>query len=109
MGPGLRDLHRTHLIDLSLPISSSTAEPDPPKIEYVDHGHAATALAAMATQLLQQAFPHATGSPVITEAAFDDHLGLANANLQFDSHAGTHMDAPWHFGPLCGNYPSKTI
>jgi kynurenine formamidase len=101
MGLGLRELCQLRLIDLSLPISPSTAEPGPPQIEYVDHRHAATELAAVATHLLQ--------GPVITEAAFHDHLGLANENLQLDSHAGTHMDAPWHFGPLCENHPSKTI
>jgi kynurenine formamidase len=34
---------------------------------------------------------------------------LANENLQLDSHAGTHMDAPWHFGPLCEDKTAKTI
>src|SRR5262245_21302688 len=100
MGLGLRELQRVRLIDLSLPISPSTAEPDPPKIDYIDHQHAATERAAIAT--------HRTHQP-ITEAAFHQHLGLANENLHLDSHAGTHMDAPWHFGPTSVNVPSKTI
>jgi kynurenine formamidase len=109
MGLGLRELCQLRLIDLSLPISPSTAEPGPAKIDYVDHHHAATELAAVATQLLQTKFKNSVQAPVITEAAFHDHMGLANENLQLDSHAGTHMDAPWHFGPLCENRPSKTI
>jgi kynurenine formamidase len=109
MGLGLRELHRARLIDLSLPISPTTAEPDPPKIEYVNHRHAATELAAVATHLLRQPYPNAAPAPIITEEAFQDHMGLANENLHLDSHAGTHMDAPWHFGPLSENRPAKTI
>jgi len=109
MGPGLRELHHLRLIDLSVPISSATAEPGPPKIEYVGHHESATELASVATHLLREASHQAPNSPVITEDAFTDHLGLANENLQLDSHAGTHLDAPWHFGPLCGLLPAKTI
>lgn len=109
MGRGLRELRNLRIIDLSLPISPFTAEPDPPKISYIDHRHAATELAAVATHLVQKALNGLAHAPVITEDAFHDHLGLANENLQLDSHAGTHMDAPWHFGPLSGDVPAKTI
>jgi len=96
-------------IDLSVPLTGVIAEPDPPKIHYVDHAQAATELAQMATRLARQANGAAADSTVITEKAFRDGLGLANENLNLDSHAGTHMDAPWHFGPLCENLPAKTI
>src|SRR5689334_14559599 len=109
MGRGLRELHHCRLIDLSVPISPSTAEPQPPQIDYVDHRHAATELAAIATHLIRQATPASREAPVLTETAFRDSLGLANENLRLDSHAGTHMDAPWHFGPLCEERPAKTI
>ena len=109
MGRGLRELQHVRLIDLSLPISSSTPEPEPPKIDYIDHRHAATELAASATHLLKQALHNAPDAPVITEEAFPDQLGLANEKILLDSHAGTHMDAPWHFGPLCESLTAKTI
>jgi kynurenine formamidase len=109
MGRGLGALHNVRIIDLSVPISPTTAEPDPPKIEYIDHRHSAQELAVVATHLLRQAHVGSTESPVITEAAFRDGMGLANENMRLDTHAGTHMDAPWHFGPLCENKPSKTI
>lgn len=107
MGGVLWELRRSRLIDLSLPISPSTAEPDPPKIDYIDHAHAAEELAAIATHLLRQANPSA--QVTITHDAFHDHLGLANENLHLDSHAGTHMDAPWHFGPTSAGLRAKTI
>jgi kynurenine formamidase len=106
---GLGALRKIQIIDLSLPISPFTAEPGPPQIDYVDHHHGARELASVATQLLRAAAPSAAVPPSITEAAFQDGIGLANENLTLDSHAGTHMDAPWHFGPLCENKPSKTI
>jgi kynurenine formamidase len=109
MGRGLRALQDVRFIDLSLPLTGAIAEPDPPKIQYIDHAQAATELAHMATGLLRQSNGSAANSPIITEDAFRDGLGLANENLHLDSHASTHMDAPWHFGPLCENLPAKTI
>jgi kynurenine formamidase len=109
MGRGLGALHDVRLIDLSIPLSSTTAEPEPPCIDYIDHRHAAHELAEVATRLLRQASPAAAVPPTITADAFQDGLGLANENLRLDTHAGTHMDAPWHFGPLCENKPAKTI
>jgi kynurenine formamidase len=109
MGRGLEALRQLQIIDLSIPISTKTAEPGPPQIDYIDHHHAATELAHVATHLLRQAAPEKNAAVTITECAFQDHLGLANENLQLDSHAGTHLDAPWHFGPLCENKPAKTI
>jgi kynurenine formamidase len=109
MGQGLRELQHVRLIDLSVPISSGTAELFPPHIDYVDHSHAAQELAGIASKLIRAAYPHATDIPVITQDSFRDGLGLANENLQIDTHAGTHIDAPWHFGPSCENKPSKTI
>src|SRR5689334_13085351 len=109
MGRGLGALQNVRIIDLSIPISPSTAEPDPPCIEYVDHHHAALELAAVANRLLGQAVPATLPARQITADAFRDGLGLANENLRLDTHAGTHMDAPWHFGPFCENKPAKTI
>lgn len=94
------------LIDLSVPISSRTVEPDPPHIDYIDHRRAAQELAAIANQLVA---PTPTAVATITEHSFLDGLGLANETLKLDTHAGTHMDAPWHFGPRCQDKPTKTI
>jgi len=105
----LRELERVRLIDLSVPICTSVAEPDPPKIEYIGHRRAAEELAAIATHLVRKSPVVSADSPTIVPEAFQDGLGLANENLHLDSHAGTHMDAPWHFGPVCESRPAKTI
>jgi kynurenine formamidase len=109
VGHSLRALQNVRIIDLSVPLTEAIAEPSPPKIQYINHTHAATELAHVATQLARQSVPAGQTPPVITENAFRDALGLANENLELDSHSGTHMDAPWHFGPLCENKPAKTI
>jgi kynurenine formamidase len=102
-------LHAVRLVDLSAPISPTTAEPEPPQIQYHDHRQAARELAALANQLIRQNSSNGATPPAITETAFPDSLGLANETLHLDTHSGTHMDAPWHFGPLCENQPAKTI
>jgi len=109
MGRGLRALHDVRFVDLSIPLSGAIAEPDPPQIDYVDHARAGIELAQIATRLSAAAAAPGQKSPTITKEAFRDELGLANENLHLDSHAGTHMDAPWHFGPLSENLPAKTI
>lgn len=103
----LQDLLTCQLVDLSLPLSSKIFEPDPPRISYVNHQQAAHELVGIANQLVQKS-AKAPRAP-ITISAFKDQLGLANENMELDSHSGTHMDAPWHFGPLCEGKPAKTI
>ena len=36
-------------------------------------------------------------------------LGWANENLHLSTHGTTHVDAPWHYGPLSGGAPAVTI
>ncbi len=106
---GLGSLRDVQIVDLSVPISPATAEPGPPRIDYIDHARSAHELASICTQLVRQMSSPECASAVITETAFDQCLGLANENIELDTHAGTHMDAPWHFGPLCEDKPARTI
>lgn len=36
-------------------------------------------------------------------------LGWANEVLSLSTHGTTHVDAPWHYGPLCEGQPARTI
>ncbi len=36
-------------------------------------------------------------------------LGWAGETLTLSTHAGTHLDAPWHYYPTCEGEPAKTI
>lgn len=106
---GQRELQHLECIDLSVAISPTTAEPQPPQIKYVTHLQAAKELAAVASHLAQHDAAASAREYIFTADIFPDRMGLANENLELDAHAGTHMDAPWHFGPYCGNHASKTI
>jgi kynurenine formamidase len=40
---------------------------------------------------------------------FPEGLGLAIEEVTAITHAGTHLDAPWHFGPQSEGKPARTI
>jgi kynurenine formamidase len=85
----------TKLIDLSVTIENSAYEGLwPPQITYWDHRRGAKEL----------------GKGLRVNASeFPDGLGLAWEELTLITHAGTHLDAPWHFGPTAGGKPAKTV
>jgi kynurenine formamidase len=38
-----------------------------------------------------------------------NRLGWANDHLSLSTHGTTHLDSPWHFGPMSEGRPAKTI
>lgn len=82
------------IIDLSCTIENFAYEPWPPKITYWDHAEEARNLAGMMG---------------IRPEDFPDGHGLAWEELTLITHVGTHLDAPWHFGPTSGGKKSRTI
>ncbi len=82
------------IIDLSVTIENFATEPWPPEITYWDHREGARNLA------------HSLG---LKADDFPDGLGLAWERVTLITHGGTHLDAPWHFGPRVGDKPAKTI
>lgn len=83
------------IVDLSVPLENYAAEYHSAKIEYLDHYDFANRVAR--TWGLDAAdFP-------------EPHVGGAIDEVSLTSHAGTHVDAPWHFGPLTEGKPGKTI
>ncbi len=86
------------LVDLSVALRAGIASDPPgmrPQIEYVEHDAGAL--------VFEQAF----GMPV------DKQLhgkGAAVENVAMTTHAGTHMDAPWHYHPtMNGGEPAMRI
>jgi kynurenine formamidase len=82
------------IIDLSLPLENFATEPYPPTITYFDHRAGARRLGELA-KVDPSAFPHG--------------MALATESIVAGTHSGTHVDAPWHYGPLCEGQPSRTI
>lgn len=85
---------KVEIIDLSVPTESFGWEPLVVKISYFDHMEGTRCIGGP-LGLSPADFPHGTG-PAIEE-------------MLIHSHAGTHLDAPWHFGPTVAGKPAKTI
>lgn len=83
------------LVDLSVPLENYAAEYHSAKIEYIDHYDFANKVSR--TWGLDPAdFP-------------EPYVGGSIDEVSLTSHAGTHVDAPIHFGPLTEGKPGKTI
>ncbi|AFO57747.1 MULTISPECIES: cyclase family protein [unclassified Natrinema] len=88
------------LIDLSIgPKDGVASEPTPPSIDAFDHEAGAERLAS---SLRVQGYD-------VEPDDFPDGMGLAWEELAAIPHAGTHLDAPWHYGPEVDGEPAKTI
>lgn len=87
-------MSESRIIDLSVPIVSFGPEPLPTKIFRYDHSEG-TRYVMGPFGLSSDDFPYKTG-PAVEE-------------LQLPTHAGTHLDAPWHYGPTVANEPAKMI
>lgn len=83
------------LVDLSDHISNDTSafEPNPHAITYVSHEQALAVVERYG--LLKEYF--APGHAWAVES------------VTLSTHSGTHVDAPYHYGPTSGGAPAKTI
>lgn len=82
-------------IDLTIPIEhNAPGEPSPGKVQPLSHVGGAN---------------HLGGFGGLTAEDFPGGMGLAWEEVTAITHTGTHLDAPWHFGPTSEGKPSKTI
>lgn len=81
------------LVDLSHPLGPTASEPVPPSIEHTSHRNGA--------EFWDWMFD------IPADAVGGG--GLAAETVHASTHAGTHVDAPWHFGPSLGAEPAPTI
>ncbi|MDP7503356.1 MAG: cyclase family protein [Nitrospinota bacterium] len=84
----------TRFIDLSSPLENGANEPRPPEITYLDHNEFGARSAK---------------SWDIPIEELHDGVGGAAEFLTVSTHSGTHMDAPWHYGPTTGGRPAMRI
>jgi kynurenine formamidase len=82
------------IIDLSLPIEESPSEPSPVKVVHELHKRG---IDRMKTYF------------GCSEQDLPEGLGWANDSLMLGAHAGTHVDAPWHYAPKSEGRKAKTI
>lgn len=94
MRSGAAERRNFRCIDLSLPLENFSMDRDAPHIFYWDHeeGGRRTAKA--------QGF-----DPDLIPGGF----GLSAEDVTLNTHTGTHLDAPWHYGPTCGGTRARGI
>lgn len=81
-------------IDLSLSLQESPSEAVPLRVRYFSHREGAEQMSAIFG---------------IQADDLPGKLGWAGEEVNLISHAGTHMDAPWHYGPTSEDHPARTI
>ena len=106
----------TRVIDLSLPVSAAGGEYVPPRIAYHDHAWGAGRM-AFAPAVDKRSRLRSIANVVagilsgrrVRGRDFPDGVALAWETVRTETHHGTHVDAPWHYGPTCGGQPARTI
>ncbi|MGW4474573.1 cyclase family protein [Nonomuraea sp. NPDC004354] len=99
------------LIDLSMTI---TQHPDDPGVRDIDrwtHDSGPERLGNAAKSLIQQIAEREGISPVpfLEREHFPDGVFMSNEIVTLSVHGGTHVDAPYHYGPASAGRPAKTI
>jgi kynurenine formamidase len=104
------------LIDLSVPLMVGGGEPISPSIQYHDHLWGAGRMALLPAQdkrsIVRSALNFlrsAVAGTRIKRSDFPDGMALAWETIKTDPHHGTHVDAPWHYGPSSEGLPARTI
>ncbi len=84
------------IIDLSLPLESLRSDPRVfrNQVTYQDHTFGARAIRLL-YGLPRRLLPRG--------------LGWANETIRLSTHGTTHVDAPYHYGPVSGGRPARTI
>lgn len=104
------------IVDLSVPITEAGGEPLPPKIKYRDH-KAGTLLLSVApaqdkssrVRSLRNIVRGFVTGKRVRRSDFPGGVGLAWEDMKTQTHHGTHVDAPWHYGPMSEGKPARTI
>jgi kynurenine formamidase len=82
------------IIDLSVPTEDSPSEPLRLEVTHEEH-KASVALMKLFFGCSEKDLPQG--------------LGWANDTVKMISHAGTHVDAPWHYSPVSEGRKARTI
>ena len=85
---------RVRLVDLSRPVGPTQSEPNPPRSRLISHEDGA------------ELWEHLFGIP---RRALPTGLGFAGEVVELSTHAGTHVDAPWHYAPTSEGKPAQRI
>ena len=82
------------MVDLSRAVGPTPSEPNSPRLRTISHEDGA------------KLWEHLYGIP---PSALPTGLGFAGEVAELSTHAGTHVDAPWHYAPTSGGQPARRI
>ena len=82
------------IIDLSVPTESSPSDPMPVEVVHEPHSQSTAFIAKFLG---------------CRESELPKDLGQADDLVKMKAHAGTHVDAPWHYSPVCEGKNARTI
>jgi kynurenine formamidase len=89
---------KSKLIDLSVSLENHAPhEPMPGRISYITHE-------GQGRQQMQEFFGVAP-----EDLVYSNGLGWAVEEVQAITHTGTHVDAPYHYGPISEGQPARRI
>jgi kynurenine formamidase len=106
----------TSVIDLSVPLMPGDGEPVSPRIRH--HTYRAGAVRMALSPMQDKASVARTARNFVVGMVtgrrirgsdFPDGLGLGWESLRTETHHGTHVDAPAHYGPTTAGRPARTI
>ena len=87
-------MKKVRIIDLNVPTEDSPSEPLPVKVSHEPH--------EQAVESMKQFFS-------CNQEDLPQGLAWANDSVTMTAHAGTHVDAPWHYFPTCEGKRARTI
>lgn len=90
----LKGREMKRLIDLSVPTEASPSEPVPVKVSHEEH--------RLSVDVMKTFFG-------CSEGDLPEGLGWASDTVNMITHAGTHVDAPWHYFPTSEGKRARTI
>ena len=82
------------IVDLSVPLEPNPSEPVRPQVDFEDHDRSAPLVAGIFGCEVSQ---------------LPDGKGWASETVTAITHAGTHVDAPYHYFPTCRGERARTI
>ncbi|MGP4005636.1 cyclase family protein [Streptomyces sp. 4N124] len=105
------------LVDLSMPVEEIPYDPAVRRVERWRHEHGGRRIGRKAAfnrraplrTRISRAVGYLSRRSGIGPHCFPDRMFLGNEFLTLSVHAGSHMDAPYHYGPECEGRPALRI
>jgi kynurenine formamidase len=105
------------IIDLSMPIEPHPRDPNFGEVKLTDHERGADQIwralfmppKAPLRKKLTGLWRYMRSSRTANRHSFPGGKFLSNEVYTISVHCGTHLDAPYHFGPICEGKPARRI